>query len=47
MKLFQIWDKYPTDLINLLKGLGFDSIKTTEGGKTTYGVFDKKHLQKV
>lgn len=47
VKLFELWDKYPNDLITLLTGLGFDSIKTKENGKTTYGIFDKTQLRKV
>ena len=46
-KLFELWDKYYTDLKELLTGLGYDSIETKEGNVITYGVFDKKKVKEL
>jgi hypothetical protein len=45
--IFKLWDKYYKELVELLTKLGYDGIQTTEGGTTTYGIFDRSKLKKV
>ena len=44
LPLHELWDSYPKEIRALLASLGYDSIKTTEGGHNTYGVFDRESL---
>jgi hypothetical protein len=44
LQLFQLWDKYYEELKHILRYIGFNSIKTTEGGVVTYGVFDTENV---
>src|SRR5574343_185616 len=42
--VYDYWDK-STELVKILKLLGYDSIKAIEGGSETYGVFDGNQIE--